>query len=83
MPVENGERAIEPGLTWDDVARWIAEQRTRTETLEAQLEFEISHRCLGGTPPGYHAPGAWGNQAIAPPESASDESAPPLKRGLS
>lgn len=37
---------------------------------------------MQGNPPGYHEPGAWTNRA-QPPPSASDESAPPLKRGLS
>jgi nitroimidazol reductase NimA-like FMN-containing flavoprotein (pyridoxamine 5'-phosphate oxidase superfamily) len=50
--------------------------------LRAELSGEIARRTLGGTPPGYHEPGAWANRA-QPPPSASDESAPPLKRGLS
>jgi hypothetical protein len=50
--------------------------------LQAELELERSRYTLGGTPPGYHEPGAWANRA-QPPLSASDESAPPLKRGLS
>jgi hypothetical protein len=50
--------------------------------LEDKLILEQSHYTLGGTPPGYHEPGAWANRA-QPPPSASDESAPPLKRGLS
>lgn len=51
--------------------------------LKAELELERSRYTLGGTPPGYHEPGAWHQEPVAPPPSASDESAPPLKRGLS
>jgi hypothetical protein len=50
--------------------------------LQAELEQERSRYTLGGVAPSYHAPGAWANRA-QPPPSASDESAPPLKRGLS
>jgi hypothetical protein len=50
--------------------------------LEDKLILEQSRYTLGGTPPGYHEPGAWANRA-QPPPSASGESAPPLKRGLS
>jgi hypothetical protein len=52
------------------------------KNLRAQLAEERSRYTLGGTPPGYHEPGAWANRA-QPPPSASDKNAPPLKRGLS
>ncbi|MCW2902249.1 MAG: hypothetical protein JWO67_4514 [Streptosporangiaceae bacterium] len=50
--------------------------------LCTELATERARYTLGGAPPGYHQPGAWSNESIAPPPSASDESAPPLHRRL-
>lgn len=48
-----------------------------TATREA-LTRELAYRTLGGTPPPSDA--AWANATLPPPESASDESAPALRR---
>lgn len=46
-------------------------------TREA-LARELAYRTLGGTPPPSDA--TWANATLPPPESASDESAPELRR---
>jgi hypothetical protein len=38
MPVENGERNI-AGLTWDDIARWVAEQAESNDNLRTENEM--------------------------------------------
>lgn len=38
--------------------------------LEEALTFEVSRRCLGGSPPA--CDDGWANLALPPPESASD-----------
>lgn len=37
MPVENGERNIDLPLTWDDIARWVAENHPTLREAEVEL----------------------------------------------
>ncbi|AEA27893.1 hypothetical protein Psed_5766 [Pseudonocardia dioxanivorans CB1190] len=59
----------------NECARLLARE---VRTLRAELARERARRTLGGVPPGYHLPGAWANQPLAPPASANDPGAPPL-----
>lgn len=52
-----------------DCAR-CADLAAELARLAEALAFEVSRRCLGGTPP-VPDPG-WGNVALPPPDSASD-----------
>lgn len=46
--------------------------------LRAALDLELSRRTLGGTPP--PSDENWANQALPPPESATDPNAAPHRR---
>lgn len=78
-PKEKGRLTEECLELLDEVKALDEENRV----LRYNLATERSRYTLGGTPPGYFEPGAWHQEPVAPPPSATDESAPPLKRGLS
>jgi hypothetical protein len=60
-----------------------ADLEAELANVRAELALERARRTLGGTPPGYYAPGTWTNQRLPPPASATDPNAPPLVTHLS
>jgi hypothetical protein len=80
LMITAAERCQRQRRTYD---KGVTEAWERIDELSTELAAERSRRTTAGVPPGYHAPGAWSNEAIAPPPSATDLNAPPLKRGLS
>lgn len=52
------------------------------DRLRAALAEHRRRSTRAGIPPGYHLPGAWTNGTHSPPPSASDPTAPPLRRRL-
>lgn len=60
-----------------------ADLQAELDQARADLAHERARRTLGGTPPGYYAPGTWTNQRLPPPPSSVDPAAPPLVTHLS
>jgi hypothetical protein len=60
----------------------LGDLRAAADAAEAARLEEVRCRTLGGTPPGYHEPGAWANGTPAAPTSAADVEVPPLRRRI-